>query len=105
MNRKILLSTIFPVTFFLIALGIKVPDVKDNLRPKPRPRAVLENVEKTEKTSKETCSAPQPDIEHCTTVSVDLLKSDFRFSNQDAYQFTSHEIEFSLSRAPPCFPA
>jgi len=102
MNRKILLATIFPVTFFLIVLGIKIPDVKDNFRPKPRPRAVLENVEKT---SKETCSAPQPDIEPCTMVSVDALKPEFSFSNQDAYRCISRVVEFSLSRAPPCFPA
>ena len=103
MNRKIVLATIFPVTFFLILLGVKIPDVKDNFRPKPRPRAVLENVEKTSKETKETCSAPLPDIEPYATVSVVPLKPEFSFCTMATSPCTARVVDFSLSRAPPCF--
>jgi hypothetical protein len=101
MNRKILLAAIFPVSFFLVFLGIRNPDLKGNSRPKPRPRAVVENVENAKKIAQETCSKQQQEIESCQPLSVDFPKHGFSSINQDTHKFTFHTVIFFSSRAPP----
>lgn len=98
MNRKILLAIIFPVSFFLIFLGIRNTDLNGNSRPKPRPRAVLENVEKS---PQETCNKQQQDIEPCTAELADLPKVHFSPFIQDLHSFTVQAARFFPSRASP----
>lgn len=98
MNRKILLAIIFPVSFFLIFLGVRNTDLNGNTGPKPRPRAVLENVEKS---PQETCSKQQQDIEPCTAIPVDVPKAHFSPFFQELRSFTVQAVEFFPSRASP----
>jgi hypothetical protein len=98
MNRNILLAVIFPVTFFLISLGIRNTDLNGNSGPKPRPRAVLENVEKS---PQETCSKQQQDIEPCTAVLVDVPKAHFSPFIQVLHSFTVQTVVYFPSRASP----
>ncbi|NJD91598.1 MAG: hypothetical protein FIA91_08805 [Geobacter sp.] len=44
MNRKILLSTIFIASFFLVFLGMRTPNLSGPGAPKQQPRAIIENV-------------------------------------------------------------
>ena len=98
MNRKILLAIIFPVSFFLISLGIRNTDLNGNSRPKPKPRAVLENVEKS---PQETCSNQQQDSEPGTSFHVDLPKVHVSPFITELRSFTDQAVEFFPSRASP----
>ena len=98
MNRKILLAIIFPVSFFLVFLGIRNTDLSGNNGPKPPPRAVLENAEKS---LQETCSNQHQDVEPCTAFLVDLPKAHFTPFFQELRSFTVQDVEFFPSRASP----
>ncbi len=98
MNRKILLATIIPVSLFLVFLGIRNPDLKDNSRPKPRPRAVVENVETS---PQKACDAQELDFETGQATPVELPRLGFRLLIQDRFELASRVVEFSDSRAPP----
>jgi len=101
MNRKILLAAIFPVTFFLISLGMRNAYLNGDLHPKPRPRAVIENVEKTPKVAG---IAQQQDAEHCQPISAALPASAFVAFDREIHKFTFHVANLSTSRAPPFSP-
>ncbi|HLO25934.1 MAG TPA: hypothetical protein VK187_07460 [Geobacteraceae bacterium] len=101
MNRNIVLAIIFPVTFFLVFLGVRNPDLNGNSRPKPRPRAVLENLEKLEKAPLESFSKHQLDAEPCQVVSVHLSNAVFGPFDQEVRSVVLHGVDRSHSRAPP----
>lgn len=98
MNRKVVLTVMSPVLFFLVSLGMRNPDLKGNPRPKPRPRAVIENVEKT---PKEICYKHLDVIHPCQTVSIDLPKPVFNSFDLHSDTVIVQVVAFIPSRASP----
>ncbi len=96
-----MLAIIFPVTFFLVFLGVRNPDLNGNSRPKPRPRAVLENLEKLGKEPLETFGKHQQDAEPCQMVCADTSKGVFASFDQAVRNVVFHVVDSSHSRAPP----
>lgn len=102
MNRKVLLTTIFPVTFFLLFLGMRIPDLTRNVPPKPKPRAVVENVEKE---SKEISSSQQQDVDQCKPFRIVSGMSDPGYLTHSGYEAPFKVVKESASRAPPLSPS
>ena len=98
MKKKLLLTLIFPTSFFLIFLGIRNPSLEKNSGPKQRPRAITENVVKA---SQEICSSPCTVAEICQLFALQLP-----VPASSPFVDNSHPSTFSIharpaSRAPP----
>jgi hypothetical protein len=101
MNKKLLSWYIIPVCLFLMAMGIRVPNLSTLRPPKPSPRAVIETTNKSSQdvTTKNVIALEffdsLPTLHHPV-----LFRSRF---TPEICQFSSTTPPQSDARAPPLF--
>jgi len=101
-NKRLLVWSILPLCLFLVALGIRVPNLtRLHSSPKPAPRAVIESASKASKSA----VARQFIAMECFDAIPELLAPELfptRFLPV-AYQFSDTAPPQISARAPPAF--
>ncbi|SNB46910.1 hypothetical protein SAMN06269301_2382 [Geobacter sp. DSM 9736] len=93
------------VSFFLVFLGMRVPDITRPHSPKPRPRAVIESPVKAGQPAGQKASATSV-FEACQPPTAPGLPPLFRTSFLCKLEsFSSILVQQHVARAPPLIPA
>lgn len=99
MKRNLLIANIvFLAAFFLVSLGIRLPSLDQSRDPKPRLRAVIENVSKSPIV---ICCQQQVDAEICPQVTVALRTKTITLVTRDFRHAAPIADDFIPSRASP----
>ena len=102
-NKRLLAWYIIPICLFLVALGIRVPNLtRLHTSPKPTPRAVLETASKTCKTVVVAKQIVAMDCFDCVPMLVAPELFPLRFLPV-AYRFSYTAPPQISARAPPVF--
>jgi len=99
MKSKILIANIiFLAAFFLVSLGVRLPSLDHTRDPKPRPRAVIENVSKSPIAF---CCHQQVDAEICPQVTVAIRTTTITLVTREFSYAAPIADDFIPSRASP----
>lgn len=97
MNRKFLLTTIFSTFFFIIFLGMVTPCLSKN-RGKPRPHAVIEQVDNA---PEELGKKQTIDTELSRMTIIITPRSLVAFIRQERRECPAADVSRFTARAPP----
>lgn len=103
MRRRFCAWSILPMCLFLVALGIRLPDLGNvHSTPKPRPRAVI--VESTKKSGEEVTAKKIVVVALCPDTPALLPPVTFRQSHpRESRRFDFNLPSARCARAPPYF--
>lgn len=98
MHRHFILTTVFSSVFFICFLGMRNPYVHDNHRPKPHPRAVIEE---STKAPQEVSKYYSLDFEAGHAEATLPEHPCFRFVSRQFHESPSEKARQFVARAPP----
>ncbi len=98
MHRNFILTTAFSTIFFICFLGMRNPSLHDNHRPKPHPRAIIEE---STKAPQEISKSHSLDVEVGQAATILPELPCFRFFSRQLLESPPVKARQLVARAPP----